>query len=175
MAAGPPARGPSGRGRNSCHETPRWQGQRGAGEADFRVTLSPGPSKMQTAWWVGVHEVSSVSSPLGTWPALRRSRASDSPSVPLLPSSVGPRVGVGRGVLGKRGRKSQPRQRQREGGDLPSQGLWEGARQAPLWVLRTRALLGLQQFRWGENHLNWASCADEAARAQPENSTPRAC
>lgn len=77
-------------------------------------------------------------------------------------------MGVGRGVLGKRGRKSQPRQRQREGGDLPSQGLWEGARQAPLWVLRTRALLGLQQFRWGENLLNWASCADEAARAQPE-------
>ena len=65
-------------------------------------------------------------------------------------------------MLGKRGRKSHPRQRQKEGGDLPSPGLWEETRQDLLWLLGIGALLGLQQFKPGENPLNWASCADEA-------------
>ena len=73
---------------------------------------------MQTAWWVGGREVSSASSPLGTWPALRLSRASDSPSVPPPPALWGP--GWGEGCWGKEeGRAIPGKGRRREGTCLP--------------------------------------------------------
>lgn len=74
---------------------------------------------MQTAWWVGVCEVSSVSLPLGTWPALRLSRASDSPSVSPSPQLCGAQGGGGERGAGEK-RKEEPAQAKAEGGRGPA-------------------------------------------------------
>ena len=117
---------------------------------------------MQTAWWVGVHELQpfELCAWAGDVACLEIQQGLRFPLC-LPPALLGPGLGWGEGCWGKG--KEEPAQAEvSRGGGGPCFPKASGREldQAELGVLRTRALLGLGQFMWGVTCLNLASCAD---------------